>query len=182
VTSGKVRAATLLTLVLAYCGGAAAQGLNQGSSEAIGYVGFNSASGSGVDVGGGYAYALRPNLLAVGEIGYLGGGGGFGFDGAGFSSHGIEFNANVHYLFILKNLPKFTPYALGGFGLDHYSFSFHDSGLGYSSGLTIAGVNIGAGARWQLGDKWGIRPEWKMLIGNHFAESFTAGVYYDFGK
>jgi outer membrane protein with beta-barrel domain len=184
-TFGKARGAAILTsALLAFCSGAAAQELKQGSSEVVGYVGLNSSSGSGFEVGGGYGYALRSNLLAIGEVGYLAGGGGYASNlpGTGFSSHGFEFNGNVHYLFILKNLPKFTPYALGGIGIDHYSFSYNSNVFGYSASITTAGVNIGGGARWQLGDNWGLRPEWKILVGNHIAESLTGGIYYQFGK
>ena len=163
---GKVYGATLLTLVLlTLCSRAAAQELNEGSREAVGYIGGLERNGGAFTLGAGYGYALRRRWLVIGELGFVSGGG----------AHGVEFGANAHYLFPLRDYPKVTPYGLVGLGILHF-------GCDGCGSATTGGINFGGGARWQTGTNWGIRPEIKFLAGNHFYTRFSAGVYYEFGK
>jgi hypothetical protein len=167
-TFRKVRGATLLTLgLLVLSSGAAAQDIKQGDSEVVGYAG-GIWSGSAFVVGGGYGYGIRPHLQLLGEFGFV----------TRSGVHGFEFHGDVAYTFPLKPYPKFTPYALAGFGLGHQSCNF----LGINCGATTAGFDFGGGARWQVGKNWGIRPEVKFLAGNHFGTRLSGGVYYEFGK
>jgi hypothetical protein len=170
-TFKKVCGAALLALVLlAFSSSAAsAQEFKQGDREVSGYVGGIFRSGSLFVVGGGYGYALRPRWQILGEFGF-----------AGRSNvHGFDLHGDVAYLFPLKAYPKFTPYAIGGFGVVHTAVNCF--GLADCSG-TAAGVDFGGGARVQVGKNWGLKPEVKFLAGNHFGTRITGNVYYQFGK
>jgi hypothetical protein len=176
----KIRTATLLTVaLLALSSVATAQEFKEGATEAVAYLGGIDGGGGHFTIGGGYSYAPHTRWQIIGELGYVAGGG----NGIiGISVNGVEFGGNVHYLFPLTAYPKFTPYALGGIGIIHYSVSCGVLGDCGSFGATTGGVNFGGGARWQVGNNWGVRPEIKFLAGNHFATRFSAGVYYQFGK
>ena len=43
-------------------------------------------------------------------------------------------------------------------------------------------LNIGAGARWQGGVNWGVRPELKVFVSDNSSVRFSVGLYYQFGR
>ena len=159
----KLLAPALVALTLiAATGIATAEDFSKGQTEAVGYVGGMTDNFGGT-VGAGLGYAVSSRAQVIGELGWISASG----------LHGFEFGGNVHYLFPLRNSPKFTPYALVGIGIVH---------VGSNSGVTRGGLNLGAGARWQTGKNWGIRPEIKFFLSNHTYARFSGGIYYQFGK
>jgi hypothetical protein len=82
----------------------------------------------------------------------------------------------------MKNAPKFTPYVLFGGGILRYTVSC----ISCTATTTRNGINAGGGVSWHTGDNWGIRPEAKVLVGNHSANRYTArysfGIFYQFGR
>lgn len=155
------------TLVLAALGvttTAQAQAVNQGQTEILGYGGFVTDSG-GLTLGGGAQYAVRPRIIASIEAGYL--------TIEGDNTSGQSIDGNIHYLFPQASNSRFTPYLLGGVGFQRVSVSV----LGISASDSTVGLNVGGGARWQGGDKWGVRPELKFLIADGTNARFTVGVY-----
>ncbi|MEP7354642.1 MAG: outer membrane beta-barrel protein [Acidobacteriota bacterium] len=173
-------AAAIVLVAMASISSLRAEELKEGESEVGAYIGGHSYGGASFGVN--YARAMKPRFLVLGEFGYMTGG---GYGLSGYSSHGFEFGGNVHYLFPLKN-EKLTPYVLGGVGIEHFSYGYPSGLCGIiscgSASFTTGGVNIGGGLRWTLNEKWGVRPEWKVLIGNHTSSRFAVGVYYHLGK
>jgi hypothetical protein len=150
--------------LMTFCNIASAQEFTQGDKEAV-FYGGGIFSGNLGTFGGGFGYAVRPQIEVLGELGFV------------FHSHGVrgfELHGDVAYLFPLKPYPKFTPYVIGGIGIFH-------TGVDGISGTT-GGVDLGGGARMGIGKNWGIRPEVKFTAGNHFDTRISGGIYYDFGK
>jgi hypothetical protein len=144
---------------------AAAQTVSEGQNEILGFVGVVS-KGGGATVGGGIQHGIRNRWILSGELGYLAGNGS-PFRG-GDGNHGVSIDANAHFLIPLRSAPEFTPYVLGGLGVL----------IGGSD--AAAGLNLGGGARWQIGRDWGLRPELKFLIGDGTTTRFTLGIYKRF--
>lgn len=158
---------------------AAAQEIQAGQTEVVGFIG-GASDGGGTLFGGGLQFAMSPKILIVPEFGYLTLGD--DFSGAGFSvdSHAFEVNGNLHYLFATQN-PKVLPYVLGGIGYLRVSASASAGGFSGSASDSRVGVNVGGGLRWQAGDRWGVRPELKIFVADGSNVQFTAGIYYKFG-
>jgi hypothetical protein len=158
----KLLGAALVAMTLTAASGiAAAETLDKGSTEVLGYVG-GMTDNLGGTFGGGIGYAVERRLQVAGELGWVSASG----------LHGFEFNLNGHYLFPLKNNSKVTPYALAGLGIIHVG----------NGGSTRGGLNLGGGARLQAGKNWGIQPEFKFFVSNHTYARFSGGIYYTFGK
>jgi hypothetical protein len=153
-------------MALAAMSSAFAEEMEKGQMEAVGFVG-GMTDGAGATLGGGIHYGINERLLFAGELGYM---------TASSVNSGVTINANVHYLFPLKNNEKLTPYALGGIGIQRFS------GVAGFGGSTHGGVNIGGGARYAAGTNWGVRPEMLIFITNGTNVRFSVGVYYKFGK
>ena len=167
--------------MMAFSQAASAEEVKAGQAEAVGFIGAAS-DGGGTIVGGGIQYGLGPRLLFAGELEYMTGGDDFSGFGVSVDSSLIGVNANAQYLFPMSNA-KFTPYALGGLGFLRASASANVAGFGGASASDSSiGLNIGGGARWAVGDNWGVRPELKFWIGDGDNTQFTVGVYYTFGK
>ncbi len=152
-----------------------------GETEVLAFVG-GVTDGGGLILGGGIHHAFESRWLLVGELGYLTGGQEFQGFGVDVDSDAISVDANVHYLFPLSNNEKFTPYALGGLGFLRVNASTSAFGITSSVTDTQVGFNIGGGARWQRGERWGVRPELKILIADNSSVRFSVGLYYGFGS
>lgn len=161
------------------------QEVTTGQTEAVGFVG-GVTDGGGVALGGGMHYAFNPRWLFDGELAYLTGGNdvqgvvrGFGVD---ISSKAVSVDLNAHYLFPQSTNQKVTPYVLGGLGFLRVSASTTIFGVRSSVSDTAVGLNIGAGARWQAGRRWGVRPEMKVFVADNSSVRFSTGLYYQFGR
>jgi len=157
-----------------------AEEVQAGQTEVVAFVGAGS-EGAGTILGGGIQYGLGPRLLFAGEFAYFTGGEDFSGFGVNVDSSLIGVNANAHYLFPMTN-EKFTPYVLGGLGFLRASASASGFGVNSSASDSSIGLNIGGGARWAVGENWGVRPELKFWIGDGDNTQFTVGIYYGFGK
>jgi opacity protein-like surface antigen len=172
-------------LCLAGARAATAQQLAPGQIEGVGYVG-GVTDGGGLTFGGGIHYVYNPRWLFVGEVGYLAGGD--DFDGVvqgvdiDIDSSAISVDLNAHYLFPQTTNRAFTPYLLVGLGILHASASTNVLGVSASVSDTEAGLNVGAGARWQAGMNWGVRPELKVFVADNSSVRFSVGLYYQFGR
>ena len=89
----------------------------------------------------------------------------------------LSFDVNLHYLFPQTNTPKFTPYVLGGIGYLRASASATVAGSTIDASASDTGLNIGGGARWQVGSRWGLKPEIKVLIADNSSVRFALGIY-----
>jgi opacity protein-like surface antigen len=162
-----------------------AQQLAAGQTEGLAFVG-GVTDGGGFTAGGGLHYAFDSRLLFVGELGYLTGGNDFEgvFQGIGVTaeSSALSVDLNAHYLFPQSNNRALTPYLLGGIGFLRASASTTVLGVSTSVSDTAVGLNIGAGARWQAGLNWGVRPELKVFVDNNSSVRFSVGLYYQFGR
>lgn len=94
----------------------------------------------------------------------------------------MSVDLNAHYLFRQSTNQKVTPYVLGGLGFLRVSASATIFGVRNSASDTAVGVNIGAGARWQAGRRWGVRPEMKVFVADNSSVRFSTGLYYQFGR
>ena len=147
-------------------GTAYAQEVSKGDVEVMGFVG-GVTDGGGATFGGGVHYAFSPRLLLAVEAGYLTGSEDFSGFGVDVDSHGFSFDLNLHYLFPQTNTPKFTPYVLGGIGYLRASASATVAGSTIDASASDTGLNIGGGARWQVGSRWGLKSEIKVLMADN---------------
>ncbi|MGH9242342.1 MAG: outer membrane protein [Vicinamibacterales bacterium] len=167
----------VIAFVLACSSGAAyAQEVSKGDVEVMGFAG-GVTDGGGATFGGGVHYAFSPRLLLAVEAGYLTGSDDFSGFGVDVDSHGFSFDVNLHYLFPQRNTPKFTPYVLGGIGYLRASASATVAGTTFDESASDTGLNIGGGARWQVGSRWGLKPEIKVLIADNSSVRFAVGIY-----
>lgn len=170
----------LMFVVTGFRTPASAQEVTPGQTEAVGFIG-GVTDGGGFTFGGGVHYAFDPRWLFVGELGYLTGSADFEGLGVDVDSHAISIDLNAHYLFPSATNRRLAFYALGGVGILRASASVAGPGVDTSVSDTEAGLNIGGGARWRAGDRWGVRPELKVLIASNSSVRFTVGLYYSFG-
>lgn len=181
------RVATVFALLLSVVGTstARAQQLTPGQTEAAAYVG-GVTDGGGLTFGGGIHYAYDSRWVFVGELGYLTGGDDFVMAlpgvGVGVESSAISVDLNAHYLFPQSTNKSLTPYLLAGIGFLHASATTTVFGATTSASDTDAGLNIGAGARWQGGLNWGVQPELKVFVSDNSSVRFSVGLYYQFGR
>lgn len=86
-----------------------------------------------------------------------------------------DFNANVHYQFVLSD--KIVLYPLAGLSVLGVTANY----LGYSASGSEFGLNVGGGVDFQLTDKWVINIEPKYKISGSWGRFVaTAGVVYKF--
>lgn len=172
-------------LVVAGPSTATAQQLAPGQTEGVGFVG-GVTDGGGFTFGGGIHYVYDSRWLFVGELGYLAGGNDFDgvIQGVGVDveSSAISVDLNAHYLFPQSTKEALTPYLLVGLGILRAHASTTVFGTSTSVSDTEAGLNIGAGARWQGGVNWGVRPELKVFVADNSSVRFSVGLYYQFGR
>jgi outer membrane protein with beta-barrel domain len=120
------------------------------------------------------------------ELGYVAGGNDFDgvIQGVGVDveSSAISVDLNAHYLFPQSTKEALTPYLLVGLGILRARASTTVFGTSTSVSDTEAGLNIGAGARWQGGVNWGVRPELKVFVADNSSVRFSVGLYYQFGR
>lgn len=171
----------LLALAIAAAPAAFGEELEKGQTEVIGMVGGYSDGGGG-HFGGGIQYGIKPRWLVSGEFNYLTAGKDYNVPGVSVDSSAFAIDANVHYLFPLKQNEKFTPYVLGGIGFLRYSVDSNFAGGSFGASDSTAGLNIGGGARWKVGENWGIRPELKIFIADGSNVRYSVGFYYRFGR
>lgn len=129
---------------------------------------------------GSLQYAFQPRVLLAVEGEYLTGGESFSGFGVNVDSSAMTVYANLHYLFPSNN-PKFTPHVLGGIGYFRASANASGFGVSFDSSASTTGLNVGVGARWQVGENWGLRPEVKILIADGSSVRFVVGFYRSFG-
>jgi Outer membrane protein beta-barrel domain len=175
--------AFLLSVVGA--GTATAQQLAPGQAEGAAYVG-GVTDGGGLTLGGGIHYAYDTRWVFVGEVGYLTGGDNFQIAlpgvAVGIESKAFSVDLNAHYLFPQSTNQNLTPYLLAGIGFLRASATTTVFGTTTSVSNTDAGLNIGAGARWQGGLNWGVQPELKVFVSDNSSVRFSVGLYYQFGR
>ena len=75
------------------------------------------------------------------------------------------------------NTPKFTPYVLGGIGYLRATASATVDASTVDVSASDTGLNIGGGARWLAGLRWGLKPEIKILIADNSSVRFAVGIY-----
>jgi opacity protein-like surface antigen len=181
----KLAAGFVFLLTVAGTSTATAQELVPGQTEGIAYFG-GVTDGGGLTFGGGIHYAYDTRWVLVGEVGYLTGGDDFVAPapgvGVGIESSAMSVDLNAHYLFPQSNNEGLTPYVLAGIGFLRGSATTTVFGTTTSVSDTDAGLNIGAGARWQAGLNWGVRPELKVYVSDNSSVRFSVGLYYQFGR
>jgi len=158
---------------------ARAESLAPGQTEVAGFVGHVS-DGGGATFGGGVQFAVSSRLLVGGEFAYLTGGNDYQFMNVGLDSHGTAFDANARYLFPIAANAKLTPYVLGGFGILRASVSVSGGGMNFDASDSVFGVNLGGGARFDVGDSWGLQPELKWFISDGSNVRISGAIYYRF--
>ena len=183
-----VAAGFAFLLSLAGVGTATAQELTPGQTEAAVFVG-GVTDGGGLTFGGGIHYAYDSRWLFVGEVSFLTGGNDFvvAVPGAGINveSNALSVDLNAHYLFPRSTNRELTPYLLVGLGIMRASASTSTTPP-FEASTSVsdveAGLNVGAGARWQGGVNWGLQPELKVFVSDNSSVRFIVGVYYQFGR
>ncbi len=190
----------IIILLWAPCGSLNAQGMEEGVVEGSGFIGGISLSNGGgnhVHLGGSFGAAARERLFVFGELGYA------PLTGRSITTvvdgSPVRISTSVKLLdvggglqFILTSGEKFEPYIVGAVGAGRVSSSgsAHVPGtnldVSTSSSDTKARLGGGAGFRYYLGEKWGIRPEFRVdrYFGDEGSTAFryTVGIFYQFGE
>jgi opacity protein-like surface antigen len=135
-----------------------------GSGEVTAFGGVVAGIGTHGTVGGGLGYALTERIMAVGEFGYIPGGGEkFTIVGvtAKTSSKAFNFNGSIHYQFPVRQ-DGFVPYVGGGIGAVHSSASSTagcpGAWVSVKGSATNFYLNFGGGLRYYVTDRWGYAP------------------------
>jgi hypothetical protein len=164
---------------------ATAQQLAPGQTEGAAFIG-GVTDGGGFTFGGGIHYVYDTRWILVGELGYLTGGDDVQVvvPGAsvGIGSSAISVDLNAHYLLPQSTNQALTPYLLAGIGFLRASATTTVFGTTTSVSDTDAGLNVGAGARYQAGLNWGVQPELKVYVSDNSSVRFSVGLYYRFGR
>ncbi|WP_029904165.1 outer membrane beta-barrel protein [Prevotella sp. 10(H)] len=84
---------------------------------------------------------------------------------------GLDFNANLHYVFPVQS--GFSLYPLAGIGMVNNRFSFD----GHSKGFTDFGVNLGAGGSFDIGYNGYLNVEFKYT----FQDVDCANIMFGYG-
>lgn len=157
-----------------------------------GAVRFDSGSNTKWNVGVSGGYAIRPNLMVVGELmrtrlsdstmtfNVLSVPTSIGFD-----AHLMEATGGVQYQAPFLD-SKIAPFAGVQIGLAHSTFDAQNSTFNVLD-LNLTDnhftVNFGGGARIYFTPSWGLRPEFKVAhIPNETWVRTSLGVFYRFGK
>ena len=181
----RVAAGFAFLLCVAGTSTATAQQLAPGQVEGAAFVG-GVTDGGGLTFGGGLHYVYDTRWLFVGEVGYLTGGDDFVAAAPGVAvgveSSAISIDLNAQYLFPQSTNQGLTPYVLAGIGFLRASATTTVFGATTSVSDTEAGLNVGAGARWQAGLNWGVQPELKVFVSDNSSVRFSVGLYYQFGR
>jgi hypothetical protein len=107
------------------------------------------------------------------------------------SSRLYDFNGSFHIRFPVRE--RWAPYGIVGGGLLFDSFRAvlggggvdPDTGEVRPGGAAVAidefnfGFHTGAGLRYHVGQNWGVRPEFKVIISNRTYTRFTVGIFYN---
>ena len=149
---------------------------------------FQSDSKTKWNVGISGAYTFRPNLMATAEIvrtrlenptltlnqNLL-----------EFNAHMLEVTGGLQYEVPLR-YSKVVPFAGAGLGLARSSMSVKEStflALDANVSDNHFTVNFGAGARIHVSDRWGVRPELKVVhIPNETFLRTAVGLFFQFGS
>jgi hypothetical protein len=90
-----------------------------------------------------------------------------------------DFNGSVHVRVPVR--PRWAPYGILGGGLLFNSFrtiaeAGSDSDRIHEFNF---GFHTGAGLRYHIGQSWGVRPEFKVILSNRNYTRFTVGIFYN---
>ena len=150
------------------------------SVEIAGFGGLMSGGGTNAALGGSVGFAANEKILVLGEFTYIPlGGGSVEFLGEHFgaSARAFDINGGIHYQFALKNA-KFRPYAAAGIGIVRSSGSVSGGGVSVGISNTDFAFNFGGGLRYQLSERWGIRPELKIFAGSGTSVRLVLGFFH----
>jgi hypothetical protein len=91
----------------------------------------------------------------------------------------FEFMTSVHIRIPVKD--RLAPYVIVGGGLFYNSFHAYAGPQGALIGIDDFkfGVQSGGGVRYYIGDNWGIRPEFKVIVSSRTYTRMTIGVFYN---
>jgi len=153
--------------------------------EAAAFTGGTFGLGSHPVVGGGLGIAFSRYGMGVLETSYapLGSETLRVFPGAATAqdSHLYDFNLGLHLRVPVRG--RLAPYGILGVGFlwDKYSRTLVDSaGVAQVSHYTNFnfGFQTGGGLRYYIGEKWGIRPEFKVIVSTQTYTRLSVGVFY----
>jgi opacity protein-like surface antigen len=162
-----------------------AQSAETDVGEIAGYAGGVAGIGSHPAGGVTFTTALSRYTLFGAELGFasLGSEGFHSPAGSVFSrSRLYDFNGHVNVRIPFRS--HWAPYIVLGAGLLH---STAERAVSTASGSSIEktsdndfAFHIGAGLRYYVTDKWGIRPEWKYYASDRNFSKLAVGVFYQF--
>jgi opacity protein-like surface antigen len=95
-----------------------------------------------------------------------------------------DFNGHVHVRIPVPRYRYLEPYIVIGAGLLHSSAERIVTTAGGNSVEDSSdndfAFQIGAGLRYFIGEKWGVRPEWKFYASDRNFSKLSVGVFYQF--
>ncbi len=145
--------------------------------------GGNFGAGTHVSVGGSSGFAFSRRGMAFLEATYTQMGRDILWRRADVQSPQesrlFEFMASTHIRFPVGE--RWAPYAILGGGLLFNSFRAYSGPQGALIGIEDFkfGVQSGGGVRYYIGENWGVRPEFKVIVSSRTYTRMTIGVFYN---
>lgn len=162
-------AGTLLALPV--CAHAQAATQQAGSIEISPFVSFGWGNGAGTGAAVRWPIAERFALLGDVEFRHT--------DGNLLTFENEGLHATLNLVFDLPSAGRFTPYVLGGGGLEHYSLRPDPALAAFvpRTGRSFV-TNAGGGVRMAINDRWGIRAELRWTDGWAGGAPQSLQIYY----
>ncbi len=90
----------------------------------------------------------------------------------------FDFNFSLHIRFPVRE--RWAPYGIVGAGLilNQYRAVITPKGALVSIDDFNFGFHTGAGFRYYIGENWGVRPEFRLIVSNHLYTRLSAGFFY----
>jgi hypothetical protein len=97
-------------------------------------------------------------------------------------SHLTDFNVSFHIRIPIKH-SRWSPYGIAGVGLlwdalRQETVDPHGIAVSYHWNQFNAGFHTGGGVRYFIGENWGIRPEFKVIISKETYTRASIGIFY----
>ncbi len=97
-------------------------------------------------------------------------------------SHLTDFNVSLHIRVPIKG-SRWSPYGIAGVGLlwdglRQETIDPHGVAVSYAWNQFNAGFHTGGGVRYYIGENWGIRPEFKVIVSKQTYTRASIGIFW----
>jgi opacity protein-like surface antigen len=149
----------------------------QAASQQVGAIEIqpfvSSGWGSGAGTGAAVRWPIAEKFSLLGDVEFR------HDDGNLLTFEGDNLYATLNLVFDLPSAGRFTPYVLGGGGLEHYRLRLDSAPaeIAPRTGRSFV-TNAGGGVRMAINDRWGIRTEVRWTDGWADGAPQSLHIYY----